>query len=212
MCVCMCVSVCVVQPLLRLRHWKFSPRHRCCDWLSFSLLHACLPPVPLLVFLSFFFLLSRWWALYYRSCCQIKPVPTAHAPQYCPAAVKCLFSKSIINMKIKHFCHKCLFGFGTDRTQGFWEMSNADVLVNVNRCFCFVLQRARGCVSVAWLAVCVCVLVCVWVCTVLRDAAGSCACDVMTSCGFMFLRSLYSAWSSRWQPFEMSVIFYYYKN
>ncbi len=57
-------------------------------------------------------------------------------------------------------------------------------------------------VSVAWLAVCVC--------AVLRDAAGSCAWsgDVMMSCGFLVsLLSLFSAWSTCWQPFEMSIIF-----
>ena len=127
--VCESVCVCVVQPLLRLRQWKCSSRHRCCDWLSFRLLHACPSACPVVRLLVLFVLFpSRWWALYYRSCCQIKPVPTAHAPQYCPAAVKCLFSKSIINMKMKHFCHKCLFGFGTDGAQG--------ILGNV-KCWCF---------------------------------------------------------------------------
>lgn len=121
-------------------------------------------------------------------------------------------------MNMKHFCHKCLFGFGTARMRGFWEMSNADVLVNVNLCLCFVFQRV--CVDVC---VCVCVGVCVscmtcsvrvcacvCVCTVLRDAAGSCAWsgDVMMSCGFLVsLLSLFSAWSTCWQPFEMSIIF-----
>lgn len=113
-------------------------------------------------------------------------------------------------MNIIHYCHKCLFGFGIARIRGFWEMSNADVLVNVNLCLYFVLvcacEKMGTCVScMTW---CVCGWVGVW--TVLRDAAESCAwsSDVMISCGFLVsLLSLFSALSTCWQPFEMSILF-----
>lgn len=65
-------------------------------------------------------------------------------------------------MNIIHYCHKCLFGFGIARIRGFWEMSNADVLVNVNLCLYFVLvcacEKMGTCVS--------CMTWCVggWVC------------------------------------------------
>lgn len=94
-------------------------------------------------------------------------------------------------MNIKHFCHKSLFVFGTARLCGFWEMSIADVLVRA----CVLFDRERVCI---WTYLCVRASACTWtlvawlavcVCTVLQDAAESCAWsgDVMMSCGFPVL-------------------------